>query len=360
MLKKNLILFFLIFSVLQADDSSPNKTPYTISSFIENLSFFPIEEKITVPVYNLENPNPELFKSLFTGLARELAEIMSAGDTLTYQDLTDSLGLDNDQFEKDLIEFLPPLARGTQAVSAELWATLRYVIPYRLIWAYRANVEKSIPSWPVTSERTPSKGTLFFLGGTSDGSPILLLHGDRSHPSILLGIYESIRKNHPDRPIYVLGMSLGDEDEYDSEDLPFHHDLVLESIHRIQEVSQQPLILIGHSKGAQLGAITTFLNKKKVSLISVAGRLAIPENDETCHPSLRPTIMKIERAIRENPAIPLYQVVAEKDWLAPRESFALRPFENCTIIPNARHLNIIFSNDTFEAIQHYINLIDES
>lgn len=246
-----------------------------------------------------------------------------------------------------------PLLRRIRIFIIEGWAVIRHVIPNIISWSFYRKMYR-YEEFSIVVDGVNKIGTLTLVQGkkVSNEIPILLMHGDQSFSSNFYNLLQAIRAQYPDRPVYCLDIPHV-EDETDQE---AHHLIFAEAVRKVQSTFNH-VIVGGHSKGAQLASYGRFCNNlKNTTVISIAGRVAIPPGDESPHSSIRPMVKKIEQAIRDNPQIPFYQIAADRDWIAPPGAFNLRT--KTFSLVSAMHLNILFSLEMHRAFLSYVAQID--
>lgn len=241
-----------------------------------------------------------------------------------------------------------------------------YVIPNAFKWCYQRYWTKTIQSFPLknTVDKTAKVGATLYQHGNLDeqlvkeNHAILLLHGDNGgHPFSTLPLAEVAQKTKRG-PVFSIYLS------YDDKNPEKHHQLLRQAIDKIVELIEgkgfhfSGITLAGHSKGGIVGAEAAFVHKDKriEKVISVAGRLN-DFDDVPCNPAIREAVRTVYKAIIDNPKIPLYQIVGDKDWNAPLKATAVRNAEDprfCRVVKGAYHLDLVYKPETKDAFKAFL------
>lgn len=252
-------------------------------------------------------------------------------------------------------------------ICQEVLTVIAHVLPSFIRWNYRQYVQKSIHrfSLKLSIDKIRVQANLFFHLNSNTAiqnifkSPdknqkykmpaLLFLHGDHSRPYTLLPLIDTAQHTY-EGLIFSLYMP------YDSSISEKSSLLLKKSIDKIQEIIKTnglnfpKIITIGHSKGAIQAAHCAFVEKNPAihTVVSIAGRLrVVPSQNKDCHPSLKPILTAIEAGLKENPSLPLYQIVPDNDWNAPYEAMTPRNDSRyCHLIPNSSHLSVLFNPQT--------------
>lgn len=251
--------------------------------------------------------------------------------------------------------------------SCEAFAVMTKMVPNIAKWLYRTKISNQISTYSIEycGEGGCKEALLFLHGriGFDDGedrSPILLLHGDHSHPFTMLSLAD-ISQNSGKGPVFSVYLP------YDDINPDIHQSLLKLAVSKIEEFlpishcTRSGIICVGHSKGAIEAANMAFVDKdpRIKAVISIAGRLKdVPSLQMPCHRLLKPIVEKVYQSIIENPYIPLYQIVAGEDWNAPLEATAVRIVDDCChIVENSMHLNILVHEETYSKFDFFLKKI---
>lgn len=236
-----------------------------------------------------------------------------------------------------LIDGLSKVGRGLRIAFTDIIpSTIFYVIPARISWYLNRSI-KHVATFKVMHEKTVVYAYLYFQNNTNNSDVHLFTHGIHSHPSTMTHFAKG-------RSFYLSIPTAHKDEEWKA-----HGTLLEKSIDKISEITKDGIKGIGHSKGAILLAERQFVHQdfriKKV--ISIAGRLHVPNGDESAPKLMIPFINKISEAIKapENRDRVLVQVVAKDDWRVPYAAAAVRPTSDCYTVPGG-HLNVLYKKET--------------
>jgi hypothetical protein len=220
-----------------------------------------------------------------------------------------------------------------RVVFMEVYADFRHVIPLGLRWLYQRTVSQGISAYPLRASADKAAATAsLYLHGALDVAkdqevkPVLLVHGDYSHPFTLLHLAELAKRETPS-PVFSLfipGLQQHDRAEE-------HSHLIELAITKIQEMVKtekgvfRGVIGVAHSRGTLHFAHRLLVRQDKRidSVFAVGGRFHIPEEDTTCAESWKPFVRQISEAIqRKGKEPPLLSIIPEDDWNAPEEAMS--------------------------------------
>lgn len=112
-------------------------------------------------------------------------------------------------------------------------------------------------------------------------------------------------------------------------------------------------ILIGHSYGAKTAIELLPKGYKIEKIITLAGRVRA---DKTCSPELVKEIKKVEAIIKKNPSVPIYHIVAGKDYLLSLYSGAYyTDKKHCYVAKNRSHLGVTRHEKSLKKVLQFIN-----
>lgn len=185
---------------------------------------------------------------------------------------------------------------------------------------------------------------------------ILCLHGIRHNQSGWLSLAKKLYKTHKG-PIYTLNL---------------HYDLKTEKDQiqaRIEEIKEQYAIygqevklrIIGHSLGGIIAvAAYNFIKGVKIErIITIASRLRWIPSYTMSHPErLKEIIDSFKEKIQE---MPLYTIIAEKDWLVPiKSSLVINDPSKFHIVKKASHLSVLYSKEAEKKIIQWLTHLEPS
>jgi len=253
-----------------------------------------------------------------------------------------------------------PLAKKKMIVVKESLATLGGVIPNSFLWFYKHKLTNAIAC---TRLEHPHHRPGFLYRHRTEQKDhhapvLLLLHGYRSHPSTLLHLAEAAAEVHSGE-IFSLQLPYND---INPETHNFLFTKAIDEIVTILSSRKKPfkgMLATGHSRGAIEFCYQAFIagEQRIKGIISIAGRLRVVEShDKQCLEALKPYIHRIYQGILEQPQIPLYQIVAEKDWNAPLEETQVRKLTSY-IVSDALHLNVLFHEKTLRKFKEFLKIL---
>lgn len=257
-----------------------------------------------------------------------------------------------------------------------LVANLTYALSNSIKWLYQSVIKKQIASFPLElkSNLPPTKIPLLtraLYGATTslygktpflylhsrpkreiekeEVNAVLFLHGVHGHPHSMLHLADLAQKKTNG---FIFSLYL----PYNQAQPEVHRDYLKQALDKIELIANERqsklkgIVAVGHSLGAIESSFQAFVNKdpRIISVISIAGRLrVVPSKEMPCKDYLKPTVDSVFQGLQELPELPLYQIVAGKDWNAPLEATAIRPEDHCChIVKNARHLNVLYHKET--------------
>lgn len=242
-------------------------------------------------------------------------------------------------------------------ISIEALATFRYVIPARLRWLIKRHFTQEILAYTLC----PTTGAQLYLHTPLDlkaheeFTPVLFLHGDYGHPSTLWHLTEQAKKEFHG-PLFSLYLPTA----HRVTEFEVHQGLIGQALAKIESLGHEKgsrfkgILGVGHSKGAILLAQRLFSSSCVLGVFAIAGRLNAPDNDSTCHPSLKASVKQIYLNSALYPEKPLFQIIPDQDWNAPREAMAIRPLSHCYTVPGM-HLSCLYSSTTASYFKNFLD-----
>jgi hypothetical protein len=225
------------------------------------------------------------------------------------------------------------------------WSVWWYVIPQKRAW------DRAIECRAIT-DHALAGATLFQHGELPAGGrvePAVFFHGDKGHPYSMYGLIKEVT----DRPVFSVWIP----DIENVDQLDANVQIMKSAITKVGRLVGESgglfngVKLVGHSKGATLAAHCKFVEMHPhiKSVTSIAGRLCVPEGDNTCPDKLRSMVRNIHSAVLNNPPeqAAFTQIVGSSDWCFAQGEDVI-PLENGTIItpPNSDHLSVLYVPET--------------
>lgn len=239
-------------------------------------------------------------------------------------------------------------------IATEAYAVFRHILPASLVWVCRKHITGEIRTIAIqVTVNKVSKSAYLNIHGKGqvtkgqEVSPILLSHGDYSHPCSLLHLADSAQNDgFSVFSLYMPGVE--NIEEFDG-----HNFLLKAAIDKIESIVHEGggkfagILGVGHSKGAILLAHRQFvdLDARIKSTCSIAGRLNAPEDKDCPNASLRNIVKRIYAGIFKNAGLTIVQIIPKDDWNASYESMAVRPQNECHTVPG-QHLSGLYSDET--------------
>jgi len=213
-------------------------------------------------------------------------------------------------------------------IAIEIFTTLFYIIPNMIKWCFKKYIQREITEYPL--QINGMKAYLFLHGKIeASTSPLLLVHGDYSHPSTLLHIADMAGKHTT--------FSLFLPSAHNNTLLEENSALIQEAMNKMKQLiggEVKNILGVGHSKGATLLAKHQFLhpNSPIDHLFSIAGRLNSKEPNSH--------IRRIYERILNPGKKRVVQLAPKYDWVIPPEGLQIPGYIS---IPDT-HLGSLFSN----------------
>lgn len=249
-------------------------------------------------------------------------------------------------------------------VSTEAYATLRYIVPASITWIWRKYITNEIKTIPIeiTVEKLKKVAYLNIHGNCSqikkaqEVYSVLLGHGDYGHPYTILHLADIAQKEgRPTFSLYIPGIE-------NNKDFSLHGQFLKQAIDKIESLVKDDqghfngVLGGGHSKFAIIFAQRQFvvIDSRIKGMCSVAGRLNIPNEEDSSDPLLKAIIRTIYQGILRNPKSPIMQIVPKDDWNAAYEAMAVRPPEYCYTVPGM-HLSGLYASETRTHFTDFLN-----
>ncbi len=260
--------------------------------------------------------------------------------------------------------FLKNAVNTVNIVSTEAYATLRYVVPASITWVWRKYITNEIKTIPIeiTVDKVKNVAYLNIHGNCSqfkkgqDVYSVLLGHGDYAHPYTILHLADIAQKEgRPTFSLYIPGIE-------NNKAFSLHNQFLKQAIDKIENLVKDDQGLFkgvlgaGHSKFAIVFAQRQYvvIDSRIKGMCSIAGRLNIPNEEDSSDPLLKTIIRAIYRGILKNPESPIMQIVPKDDWNAAYEAMAVRPHKYCYTVPGM-HLSGLYTRETRTHFTDFLN-----
>lgn len=262
-----------------------------------------------------------------------------------------------------LVKCFRKCIRKVSIIAIEASAILKHVIPATVTWyirKYFMNQIQTIPLQVKVGEATKlaylhihTNNILIQKG--ENISPILLTHGDFSHPYTMLPLADIAQKEG------FLTFSLHLPGELHGQHYHLSQEILQKAIDHIEDliVSKEGifagLLGTGHSSGGILLSDRQFvaLDKRVKATCAIASRLNISDERE-CHDGILKTGIKaIYNGIVNYPELPLMQIIPRDDWNAPQQSMAVRLGLHQYSVPGM-HLSGLYTCETRKYFTRFI------
>lgn len=247
-------------------------------------------------------------------------------------------------------------------VAVETFAVIKYVIPYAFSWWIEEKFSKKLISLPLpqTIEKARFNAKLFLYAPfnwqkNQSYTPILLLHGDHSHPYTLHHLAQVASKTHSG-PIFSLYIPNLHHDSDFNEQTAFIDTVIstIENVIRDNGGIFKGILAAGHSKGAMLLVARQFYSDEPSKILrtfAVAGPL---KNEENCFTDpLKSIFENITQKIKQYTERKFYQIIPKNDWTCSYKAMAVRPDENCYFVPGM-HVSGLYSRKTRKLFKKFL------
>lgn len=244
-------------------------------------------------------------------------------------------------------------------------AIFGYVFPAAVQWWISRVITKKIGFYPIelTVEGKAIKASLYYykelnIVSGKKTTPILLMHGDHSHPYTMSHLAEIAQKSKKG-PVFSLYLPSSADDKLFAAQTALIGTVIdkIEAIVKKNKGIIEGIKAVGHSKGGMLLANRLFKAKKQpriTSLFAIATRLYSPKDDFTCKEPLKSIVNTIYRRIFAHPERSLIQIVPKDDWNAPQKGMKVRPCRDCFEVSGS-HLSGLYSSFTSDLFSLFVN-----
>lgn len=248
------------------------------------------------------------------------------------------------------------MARGIHIVAVEAFAVCWHVVPAAVSWWIKRHIthELTMYSFEVVKNKVHTQAYLYLHGSlkVQEGvhyTPLLLAHGDHSHPYTMLHLAQLAQKKLK-APVFSLQLPwIHDDERFEA-----NAQLIEQSLDKIQALVQESggifegVIGAGHSKGAIMlaereFAVDSSLRIKKTC--AIAGPLNAIEGDKNYPTPLGSILRRLFHSIHSHPERALMQIIPDDDWNVPYSSMAVRPDKHCYTVPGM-HLSGLYAEGT--------------
>lgn len=248
-------------------------------------------------------------------------------------------------------------------IAVETLATLRFILPAALKWWYKRNFSQKLFPYSVelTKDKVTTKARLYLHGPLvvekeKKHNPILLVHGDYSHPYTMLHLAK-IAKKESCGPVFSLYIpTIHQEDHFNDQAA-----LIEEAIDKIENLIIEQngvfdgIFGVGHSKGAMLLVERQFSTtpSKIAKTFLIACPLKASGHEPSLQEPLKSIIEQSYERIKTAHDRKFVQIVPKNDWCSSYDAMVARPDEYCYVVPGM-HLSGLYSRKTSKLFTKFI------
>lgn len=243
--------------------------------------------------------------------------------------------------------------------ASESYATFRHVFPASIAWLWRKYVQREIRTIRIKKNKKTAylniHGQFPQIKHGEEVTAVLLSHGDYGHPYTMLHLADEAKTGGMlTFSLYIPGLQ--ETRHFESYNSLLEKALdEIDAIIKVHNGKFKGIVGVGHSRGSILFAHRQFVNldpRIKVTC-AIGGRLNDTDEESNFDIDLKSVVKAICRGITNNPALPVVQIVPEKDWCVPQEAMKVRAHEQCYSVPGM-HLSALFKSETRG---HFVNCL---